>query len=487
MAPSERDVRDFEHAKELARSGRARQAIDRYEELLTRMGQQPAVLAMLAASLMDVGRAEDARRRLKTAVRRAPRNADLQRRLADAARLAGRVDEAHRAIDESLELEPGSQLSIASKAHLFLAAGRIADAAELFERALAEVGQGPIEPMFALTFARLAPDRVTTDEAIAIIRRAEVHRAVSQSVQSELLMRLGQLQDLSGLTEQAFQTYARANELAPGRFDPAVHAEAIDAVIAGWTPESVRIASHSRVVSERPVFIVGMPRSGTTLVERILGAHSRIAAGGERSDVIRFVAEHAPSRLGTVPMVADPATLSESELDRAALDALDSFGRLGGAIKRTTDKMPLNALHLGVISLLFPKARIIYCTRDPRDTCLSCYANWFNGYHAFTKDLAHLAAFHKNLDRLMTHWRELLELPILEVNYETLIQDAEGAARGMIEFLGLEFDEACLRHHEGGLILTNSVDQARKPIYSSSAGRWRRYEQHIEPLVRAFS
>jgi lipoprotein NlpI len=488
MPSNERDEESFERAKELARTGHADRAIPIYEELLKRLGQQPAVLAMLGAALTDVGRHEEARNRLKAAVRAAPDHVDIRRRHASAARFAGRIDEAQRAIDKAIQLDPEDPLSIAAKADLFLAEGRVDEAADLLLAGDAPL-TGAKDPIFALQVARLAPDRIEPGRAIDVVSSALEAGGLARDTRSELLMRLGQLQLLDGDDQAAFSTFADANALAPGSFDPVAHAAAVDVVIRGWAPNSVSAAARSRVVSERPVFIVGMPRSGTTLVERIIGAHPQVHAGGERSDVIRFVSDHAErsSDRPPIPMITEPRGLAQPELDRAAVAAMDAFGRLGGSIKRTTDKMPLNALHLGVIAMLFPRARIIYCTRDPRDTGLSCYTHWFNGYHAFTKSLEHIAAFQKDLERLMTHWRSVLSPPVLEVPYESIVEDLDGAARKMIDFLGLQWDDACLRYHEGGLILTNSVDQARKPIYASSVGRWRKYERQLAPLLEALA
>lgn len=150
-----------------------------------------------------------------------------------------------------------------------------------------------------------------------------------------------------------------------------------------------------------------------------------------------------------------------------------------------TDKMPINFLYLGLAAKLVPGVRVIHCVRNPLDTCVSCYAKLLaGGMTEYAHDLRHLGRFYRDYQRLIAHWKSVLEVPILDVRYEQIVEDAEGQARRMIEFLGLGWDPACLRFHENRRVArTASLDQVRRPLYRSSVERWRNYERHLGPLI----
>jgi len=228
-----------------------------------------------------------------------------------------------------------------------------------------------------------------------------------------------------------------------------------------------------------------MPRSGTTLVERILASHPAVHGGGESGAI-----EHAADRLQHTLGAADPYPECIAGLDSETAAALATayFGQFGGlgAATHVTDKMPDNFRWLGLIALLFPNARIIHCRRHPLDTCLSCYFQLFKDGHAYAYDLAALGAYYRVYDGLMAHWRDVLPFDILDLDYEELVADQEGVSRDLVDFCGLDWDDRCLRYYDrDGEIRTASYWQARQPVYSHSVGRWRHYEAPIEPLKEA--
>jgi hypothetical protein len=172
-------------------------------------------------------------------------------------------------------------------------------------------------------------------------------------------------------------------------------------------------------------------------------------------------------------------------LERIAREYLAVLRRAAPAAERVTDKMPVNFLHLGLIALLFPGARVVHCIRDPRDTCLSCHFNLPGDNAHYSDDLATLGRFYRQYERLMAHWKAVLDMPILDVVYEDLVADIEGGSRRLVGFAGLDWDPACLAFHENARIArTASLDQVRKPVYTGSVGRWKRYEAHLGPLLR---
>jgi len=229
--------------------------------------------------------------------------------------------------------------------------------------------------------------------------------------------------------------------------------------------------------SETPVLIVGMMRSGTTLVEQILSSHPEIGAGGE----LTFWGD-AAAKLDH--LAADRT--DDSSWQKLSSEYLALLGRFAPDAIRVTDKMPHNFLWLGLIHTVFPAARIVHCRRNPIDTCLSIYFTHFGVAKDFAYDRKNIVSFYEQYDRLMAHWREVLPKDrLIEVNYEELVADRESVARKLISFCGVDWNDACLRHEKNErAVTTASMWQARQPIYTSSVERWRRYEPWLGEFNR---
>ena len=232
-----------------------------------------------------------------------------------------------------------------------------------------------------------------------------------------------------------------------------------------------------------PVFIVGMPRSGTSLVEQIAASHSRVFAGGERPEInaiVETLAAHSRGR-----QVANwDAAFARQLADRhvALLQAL------GGGAARVIDKLPDNIFSLWLIAVLFPAARIILCQRDLRDVCLSCYFHRFSTGQLFAYDLADCGRRALEIERLATHWLRVLPLEMLVIDYEELVADPEGESRRLIEFLGLDWEPACLDFHKTERpVFTASGWQVRQPLFTRSIGRWRHYQRYLGPLLEVLA
>ncbi len=242
--------------------------------------------------------------------------------------------------------------------------------------------------------------------------------------------------------------------------------------------------------SERPLFIVGLPRSGTTLTEQILASHPQIHGAGEL-DLLTDLATATPDVLGR-RQSSWPETALELKrehvdtIGRQHLERLQSMAPSGPA--RITDKQPLNFWHLGLVALTLPGARIVHCTRDIRDNGLSIFAENFTPEQRWATELSDIAHYWRGYRRLMAHWREVTGLRTIEVAYEDTIADTQSQAARMTDFLDLPWHPDVLRFHDTGrAVQTPSRWQVRRPIYGTSAGRWRDYEQHIAPLRRAFA
>ncbi|MFG0289773.1 MAG: sulfotransferase family protein, partial [Rhodopirellula sp. JB044] len=244
----------------------------------------------------------------------------------------------------------------------------------------------------------------------------------------------------------------------------------------------------SQCESELPIFIVSMPRSGTTLTEQIIGRHPNVFAGGERFD-ISDIAHTLSRRLGTerpYPLCIDQ--LTPETVNSLAREYLEQTERLSSSVngdlagpQRATDKMPTNFWHLGLIACLFPNARIVHVQRNPIDVCLSCFKQ--NLTWPFCS-LTEIVDYFDHYARLMKFWKRTLPLNIYTVRYEELVRAPDATARELIQFCGLEWDHACLDPASAdNSVQTPSKWQVRQPIYQSSVNSWRRYEKQLAPLV----
>jgi hypothetical protein len=238
--------------------------------------------------------------------------------------------------------------------------------------------------------------------------------------------------------------------------------------------------------SDAPIFIVGMLRSGTTLVEQILASHPAVYAGGE-IEFFRAIARQLPERIGSgQPYPECLQTLNAETIGGVSSAYLEQLRGQSDDAKRFTDKNPLNFEHLGLIMLTFPNARIIHCRRDAMDLCLSIYLQHFSERHDFAYSFADIAEYHRQYEELMGLWHSVFPGRIHDVQYEDLVANFETVSRGMLEFLNLEWDEKCLEFHTTARpIGTASHWQVRQPLYSRSVERWRHYEPYLEELRAA--
>jgi tetratricopeptide (TPR) repeat protein len=291
--------------------------------------------------------------------------------------------------------------------------------------------------------------------------------------------------------EASFDNYRHCNEILRSLRGSAI--ESSNSILrhskALFTPAFFRERTGIGCTKEGPIFIVGMPRAGSTLVEQILSSHSEVEALGERNDLMEAGRRLAPDRPGD-PTGGYPSILQELDAERFRLigeEYLETTGtRRHYGTRLFTDKMPGNHLHIGLIHLALPNARIIDIRRHPLDCCFSCYKHYFQSAHSYSLDLNDVGRFYSNYVELMTHFDEVLPGRVHRVFYETLVSGFETEVRRLLDFVGLPFEEDCLRFHENQrLVLTLSADQVNKPLYSSGMGQWRNYEAWLEPLKKA--
>ncbi|MBV8634427.1 MAG: sulfotransferase, partial [Burkholderiaceae bacterium] len=272
--------------------------------------------------------------------------------------------------------------------------------------------------------------------------------------------------------------YLRANTLDQTlmpSYAPAAEEAMIERLIATYNGSLAAVRHAGASPSARPVFVLGMPRSGTSLAEQIIAAHPEAAGAGE----LPFWSQAA---LALEPLGAGNPGEALVSLTAQYLQLLD---KLGPGSKRTVDKMPANFQLLGLLHAAFPEARIIHMRRHPIDTCLSIYFQHFNDAYRYANDLENLAHYYRQYRRIMAHWHAVIPRDrLLDIRYEDLVADQESWSRAMIDFIGLPWDPACLEFHRAERTVgTASKWQVRQKIHASSVERWRRYERHIGPLL----
>ncbi|MEJ1435974.1 MAG: sulfotransferase [Candidatus Sedimenticola sp. (ex Thyasira tokunagai)] len=310
--------------------------------------------------------------------------------------------------------------------------------------------------------------------------------AISDDEKVKLCFAMGKACDDARMYEQAFDYYTRGNRLKYCKFDREAFSNQVECLMAIFTPSFFQQWADIASSSVRPVFIVGMPRSGTSLAEQVLASHSAIFGSGEQQfwgDLTRIVCER---------LEADrpyPDCLSAIE-EHHLLDMIRAFeehlSTFNTDAARIIDKMPSNFLYLGLIGLLFPKAKIILCEREPMDNCLSIFFQNFSTIYSYSFDLGDLGFYYRQYQRLMNHWEQSLPNPIRHLQYETMVGCQEEVTREILGFLDLEWESRCLQHHKTERVVkTASSWQARQPIYTTSVERWKNYSTHLGPLQHA--
>ena len=298
-----------------------------------------------------------------------------------------------------------------------------------------------------------------------------------------------ELEDVKRYAE-SFRHLKSANQLQRKHMDYDVESdmETLDKLISTHKPEALIDKSGGHDTDE-PVFILGLPRTGTTLVERILASHSKVCSAGELNnfavELIKAVQNNSGgSKFTKQEMVEKSLTVDKKGLGQAYLD---STRPRTGHTAYFIDKMPQNVLYCGLIHAALPKARIIHLNRNPMDTCYAIYKTIFTHAYPYSYDLDDLGRYYIAYHRLMEHWRTVIGNNMLEVSYEYLVHDQERQSRRIVEFCGLEWEDACLQFYESkSAATTASATQVRQPVYQSSVGRWKNHEEQLQPLIRLF-
>ena len=436
-----------------------------------------AAQALVLKQLDELPAALDA---AQLAVSAAPENPETHNALGQVLQALGRFEPALAAYDRAATL-PGTarETALLNRAALFIEFGRTAEA-----RAALDAVREAFPDSARALFNQADLHRFTADDPAIGTMQAMLAPGGAQSPSDRMLLHfaLGKACLDLGESERAFRHLNEGNRMKRATFayDPEATALWMASIPQVFTSALLEAKAGQGAASDVPVFVLGMPRSGTTLLEQVLASHPDIHGAGEMRHMQGLV-----DSLGSFPDSA--AGLTPEQLAAMGAAYLGRVAPLAQGRRHVVDKMPSNFLYAGLIRLILPDARIIHCRRDPVDTCLSCYTKLFTSEQAFSYDLAELGGFHSAYQALMAHWRAALPAShFLDVDYEAVVADLEAEARRILGFLGLPWDDSCLRFHETERpVRTASVNQVRQPVYRSSAGRWRAHAAQLGPLLAA--
>ncbi len=437
----------------------------------------------LGSVLEQAGQLEEAEACYRQVLLVHPENADVHVTLARVLDAQSRLDAAEQSLKHALAFDPRNP-----SAHLVLGAlraseGRFREGEQSYREALR------CQPECAAAFFGLSNIKRYAnleDADVKAIGALLARPEIPESDAAQLHFALGKICNDCGAYEKAFCHYREGNALKHrcARFDRGKLEVQTEGVLRTFDRTFFQARNGYGVNSERPVFVVGMARSGTSLVEQIIASHPLARGAGELTKIADLITAFERTA-GPYP---ESAAALDANTSRELAAAYESHlcRMAGDDAARVTDKMPANFMHLGFIALLFPHARIVHCQRDPLDTCLSIYFQHFHHGNDYAYDLGDIGFFYRQYRRLMGHWREALPMAIHEIRYEELVADPEGQVRALIEFLDVPWDKRCLvPHRKKRAVQTASSWQVRQPIYASAIGRGRHYDKHLGPLKQA--
>ena len=468
----------------LLATGRPKEAITAFQRAIAIEPGQAEFHNNLGIALSKSGQPDGAVAAHRHALEIKSDFADAHLCLGIALKVLGRAEEAEGSYQRAIKINPDNPTAYLNLGNVLKALGKFSEAESAYRRTI-ELRPDDAEAYQYLTSLKSQG----SDDAEA---KAMEKLAKDPSIGNEQAMHLGfalakTYNDL-GEYDRAFVHLMRANTLKRRSFqyDIAEEEASAERIASIFDQSYLQARAGQGCPSDAPIFIVGMPRSGTTLIEQILASHSRVFGAGELTEM-----EHITAAIGkTVDTDLDfpesTVGLSARDLDRFGQAYVERLRQHAPDHAHVTDKMTLNFRFIGLIRAMLPNARIINCVRDPVDTCMSCFQHLFAGDLKFTYDLAELGRYYRLYDRLMRHWRAVLPGVVFDIRYEDIIADQERWTRRLLEFCGLPWEDACLNFHETErAVFTVSSTQVRQPIFSDSIGRWKHYESHLTPLLEA--
>jgi tetratricopeptide (TPR) repeat protein len=472
-------------AQSLYQQNKPQEAIALYEQLLRQDSENYNYNCGIVKCLLDAGSNRRAQHFAEKAASLQPDNIEIYSFLVEALIRNSELKKAISTNNYAINIEPENLKLITLKARLFELSGKNREAFELIKPQV--VNQRTFNTQFIPIFIRHAEAFGFEKYADSLIQAIMKQNALTPRTLPVILFEAGHFYHRLKRYDEAFKFYTKANLSKPHTYDRAFIEQLFRTLKQTFNSQSVH--QKGTETGHTPIFIIGMPRSGTSLVENILASHSQVRGAGELSKIQELVSALPIEEINPkADQANDRIKLSNERIDALADEYIEYTKNVVSSNEHyITDKMPQNFLYLGFIALLFPGAKIIHCRRNPIDTCFSCFVQNFASNGAdFSYDLDDLGHYYNQYIDLMAYWKKTLSIPIYDIQYESLIGNPKSETRALIEFCKLDWEEACLEHQKSDHVtMTASYSQVRQPIYTSSKDRWKKYEHHLQPLIKA--
>jgi len=503
--------RAMNEAIEHHKAGRREEAEGLYRFILQQVPDQPDALNLLGILAVEAGKKEMAVELIGRALARRPNDPNIQNNLGNALFMQRRYDEAQELFEQAVVGKEDFIEAIFNLAKTLRGKGELSESRFYYERVLnlqenhpasaagvahtfEDEGDLKKAEQCYLEIIKKHPDRPHGYRGLSHVRKwkgdePEIESMVEffgnesarPSDRIAMAYALGKLHDDLRDYDKAFEYYKFANDNSGIKHDAEAVVRNINEYIQTYSPEFLAENFGNGHPTEKPIFVVGMPRSGTTLTEQIFASHREVHGAGELEYMARTWRRGlSMANNGGIGALGKEAWRILGQYYIGLAEQKNPVAR------RIVDKMPHNYEQLGLISLALPKAKVIHIKRQAPDTCLSCFMHDFNEFHSYNRNLSDAGHYYRQYERLMEHWKEVLPIEVFQLKYEALVSDPEATIRKMLDFAELDWDENCLNFHKlKRNVATPSNTQVTQPMYKKSKDRWRNYEKNLGPLLEA--
>jgi len=460
-------------------------AIASYQQAIRIAPNDAAVHNNLGVAWLKQGELTEAEKSFREAIRVTPDYTEACSNLGIALKDQGKLEQAEAALKQALGINPDDADSCNNLGNVLLSLGKLKEARNAYSRAL------QIRPDYSEAFRSLSKlKRYSEIDAETLRMKALFHSPdTSREKKMHLGFALGKIHEDIEDYEKAFEYIGQANHLFRSSYDYDIAEDKafFDLVTNIFDKNFMHRHQDSGNNDETPIFIVGMPRSGTSLIEQILASHPQVYGAGELS-YLKQIILHACGNAPGYDFLKNIETFRQDDFTNLGNEYIANIRKHSASAKFITDKLPHNFFYLGMINIILPRAKIIHCRRNPLDNCLSIFKNYFSDYQRYAYDLTELGEYFHLYQALMEHWHHILPKDrIYDIQYEALVAEQESQTKALLRHCGLAWDEHCLSFHKTDrAVRTASAAQVRQPVYQRSVHLWRRYEKHLEPLVTRF-